>query len=195
LEFNPLTKENKMEFPRGQGNPKMLPLKEGNKVIGVLIGEPFGWNQHFNPVTKQSLVCSRDDNCPICTDKKEKSSFRFRVNIIVKEDGMAVAKYLEQGWSLWCKLGEKAEELKANDKKLEQYVVEIRRSGLKTYMVVLKNEMTAEQVNALSALPLNDLQANLNMISPSLAPIQTDIQDESPESEMEPAFEEEDIIF
>ena len=135
-----------------------ISLKDGEQVIGLLSGEPFEFRTHW--VDKRSDVCV-GTGCAHC-DAGVKSSFRFRMNLLVSgEDKKPVAKILEQGSKLYNALKELNEEVP-----LEENYIKVKRAGSgqfdTEYSVtpVLKQKVTAETKRILSDIKLLPLNPN-----------------------------------
>lgn len=128
-----------------------ISLKDGEEVIGVFYGNPSTFNQHW--VDNKSEPCTGDSSCGPCAEGIRKS-FRFRLNLIVSENGRPVAKILEQGRKLYKALSELN-----NEYPLEDHYVKIKRTGKTMNDTVytalpLKKEMTSETKRTLSDVRL-----------------------------------------
>lgn len=139
------------EFPSTQN---YLKLSAGQSAKGVFRGEPHEFRQHWR--NKQSFVCTGSD-CALCKEG-EKSSFRFRLNFIIQENGAYVAKVFEQGKTVY----EVLKALHESDYDLEKHAVKITRHGSgtdTTYSIVpLPNGgVTKEFEKELSKVELNNL--------------------------------------
>lgn len=88
----------------GYSGPKkddFLKIKDGGSIQGVFAGDPHQFYQHsFYPEKRMPVVCEDPSTCTLCAEGK-KANFRFRINIIVKENGALVAKVFEHGWKTW----------------------------------------------------------------------------------------------
>lgn len=69
---------------QGGGVEGLIKLKSGESVTGILRGEPHEFEHAFKPA--------------------DKPKFRFRLNMVVSENGALVAKVLEGGWKLYVQL-------------------------------------------------------------------------------------------
>lgn len=134
-----------------------LRLKDKDSARGVFVGDPYEFRMHW--VGGRSVLCSEDANCKHCA-MDLKSSFRFRINFIIKGENGYEAKIFEQGWTTYNAL----KELHEGDYNLENHLMKISRSGSgqhdTTYSIipVPKGEITAEQAKALVKVPLHDLK-------------------------------------
>jgi len=72
--------------PRAKGSPikNLLKLKDGEVFVGVFRGEPHTFYQHWN--NGRSVVCTRTTGtCEPC-NAGEYGSFRFRVNLVSRDE-------------------------------------------------------------------------------------------------------------
>jgi len=97
-------------------------LKDGESVQGVLRGEPFEFHQHWKGQT--TVRCIGRDTCTECA-AGNKPAFRFKLNMITKEDGKLAVKVLENGWKLYQALAD----LNAGGWELEKNFIRITRTG------------------------------------------------------------------
>lgn len=112
-----------MEFKTGNSNSKnLLKLKGGESVKGVFKGDPYEFRQHWE--NNKPYPCLGQGLCERCANG-EKASFRFQINIIVKENGESVAKVWEQGWTVFLAL----KALHEGGYDLEKYLMKISRTG------------------------------------------------------------------
>lgn len=138
-----------MEFKTDTDLPKLgnggggvfLKLKGGEKVNCVFAGTP-----HYF----------------ISTKFKTQGAHRFRVNVVVKENGAFTAKIWEQGMRVSGQLKTLNDTIKALDQKLSEKVCEIARFGSTqddtSYTISLSPvKLTVEDLAAISAVKLNDL--------------------------------------
>jgi len=132
----------------------LLKMKSGEEVRGVFRGDPVDFRQHW--IANRSYLCSGNSTCEYCK-AGEKSSFRFRINIVINENGAHVAKVFEQGKSVY-------EALKSlnTDYALEKNQVKIKRMGsgtetLYTILPVPNGELKDGALKAIEAIPLVDL--------------------------------------
>lgn len=149
----------------------LLRMKSGEAVKGIFRGDPTDYRQHWS--NNRSYLCTGRDTCELCK-AGEKSSFRFRINFVVNENGAYVAKVFEQGKAVY----EALKTLHA-EYGLDKNQMKITRigSGTDTQYTILpvaNGALTAEQEKAISAVKLIPL---------------TDSQPQ------EPAEEEEDLPF
>ncbi len=114
---------NKREIPEGNGKGSFLKLKDGESKTGVCRGEIHEFAILW--ANGKSALCSPDD---------EGAKTRFRLNIIVHEDGKFVCKIWEFGLTLYNQLADIAEEYD-----LEKTKIKITRRGVGTdtiYMIL-----------------------------------------------------------
>lgn len=97
----------------GAVNNTFVSLKDGQDIVGVIVGEPLTFKQVFVN-GKSHLV---EDDHPA-------GKFRFRCNLVTKEDDRYVAKVLEQGPALYKKIYNLGSEYE-----LEKTAVKISREG------------------------------------------------------------------
>jgi hypothetical protein len=112
-----------MKFPeRSDGKGKhIVKLKPEESITGIFLGEIHSFNQHWD--NKKSYTCTGSGSCSYCQDG-QKSSYRFQLNFITKENAVYVAKIFEHGWKVMQQL----EELN-KDYPLELTWVKITRRG------------------------------------------------------------------
>ena len=148
-----------MNFPeRPKGLSNVVSIKDKEQVIGLLRGDPFLFRQHW--LGQKAFMCEGDE-CKHCRDGL-KSTFRFRMNIIVGENKVWVVKILEQGGKVYDALKGLADA----GYDLKKTFITISRSGStqqNTYYTVLphpslKVEATGEA--QFSKLVLNNLNPN-----------------------------------
>lgn len=95
----------KFNAPKFQSDPNEIRLKDGESVQGVLRGDIFEFESAFKP-----------------TDKPK---FRFKVNMVLMENGALVCKILSGGWKLYSQL----RELSESGWDLETSFVRVSRTG------------------------------------------------------------------
>lgn len=91
-----------MKFPdRESGSFNYLKLESGGSVRCVFKGDTFNFRQHWK--NNKGVVCVGYDECQICHEETDdaKSSFRFKINIIIKENEAYTAKIFEQGGTVY----------------------------------------------------------------------------------------------
>lgn len=104
-----------------EDSASFLRLKDKEKVKGIFQGEIYEFKTHWNGTFSE--VCPQDSTCPHCVAGL-KPKFRFRVNFVVKEKDVYVAKIFEQGWKVYNELN-----TLNSTYSLENYIFEISRSG------------------------------------------------------------------
>lgn len=177
-----------MHFPETGGDggidsKHFVKLKnDKDSIVGIFRGEPHLFRQHW--INKRSFLCSENSECEHCKSKN-KSTFRFRINFITKENNVYVAKVFEQGFTVYGLL----KSLHETDYPLEKTVLRITRSGTgqdTTYTIlpIPKGEVTPELEKMLASVQLHDL-GNLEKTNGS----------EGPQGDTPPPFSEDDIPF
>lgn len=151
-----------MQFPAkgALGSKNFIKLKDGESVVVVFQGTPYDFKQHWL-AGKPTLCTALDGACPMC-DKKNKPSFRFRINAVVKEGDQYVGKIWEQGWTVYENL------IGINtDYPLEKTALKITRRGSgpsdTTYIVVPSpqplNEAALTLIAAVKPLDLTNFES------------------------------------
>ena len=135
-----------MNFPDtgSKGSQIYLNLKAGEPVRGIFMDDPYLFRIHW--LSGKSVLCTMPrGDCAQC-DLGNKSSFRFKINVIIKENEAYIAKIWEQGITSY-------EALKAlhSDYNLEKHVMKITRNG------------TTKDDTTYSIIPLKDGQVNEEM--------------------------------
>ena len=125
----------------GNSDPNVIKLKDGQSVTGVLRGEPVEFEKAFKP--------------------GDTPKFRFKINMVLNQDGKLVAKVLQGGWKLYAQLSD----LQNAGWKLEESFVMIARRGSQMNDTVYSataspNKPTADQLGAISRVQLNVLTAD-----------------------------------
>lgn len=140
----------------------LLKLKPGEEARGVFRGDPVDFRQHW--ANNRSTICPGRDKCDICRAGGEtaKTSFRFRMNFVINENGAYVAKIFEQGKGTYEALRQLHQ-----DYNLEQNQMKIRRvgSGKETTYSILpvpNGTLTKEQEKAVAAIKLHALEVTSN---------------------------------
>lgn len=147
-----------MKFKDRPKNPSaFLKIKPSETVKGVFSGEPLDFYQHWQG--QKASVCALSLGAPECGLCKsgEKKNFRFRINILVKEDqGYYSSQIFEQGGVVYDQL-----QSLAQDFDLEKVVVKITRQGegkqTKYTIVPLPGVLSDEVMKKLLEVPLQDL--------------------------------------
>lgn len=146
-----------MEFKTGsEGSKDRIKLKSGESIKGVFMGDTYEFKQHWKD-SKPSL-CPGETECSRCASG-EKASFRFQLNLIVKENDTYVAKVFEQGWKVFLDL----KALHEGGYDLEKYLVKITRNGSTmndtTYSIVPvpNGLLTAAQLKEIASVKLISL--------------------------------------
>jgi hypothetical protein len=131
---------------------KFVKLDDKQKIQGVFRGDPKSFRKHW--VNNRTQECP-GVGCVLCKDG-EKSSFRFRINFVTKDEaGAFQAKVFEGGWKMYQAL----KALHEGDYNLEKTVVVITRNGKgtdTTYTILpaKQHEITPETEKLLSQVQL-----------------------------------------
>lgn len=142
---------------KSEDTRNFIKLKGGESVTGVFRGDPYDFRIHWLQKEQRSVLCEGKEKCPVC-ELGNKSSFRFRVNFIVKEGEAYVAKVLEQGWTSYQALMN----LQESGYDLEKQIMVITRqgTGLNTsysFIPSPKGLATPDSLKQIAAVKLNDL--------------------------------------
>lgn len=127
---------------------KFIRLADGESVTGVLTGEPYIF--HTKWIGEKSEKCEATE---------QGAKFRFRVNMIVRENKALTPKVLEQGWTVY----EGFKDLVKNGYTMDKQMIKISRRGSTknntNYLVVPVQDGTlgADEQKELLKLPLHDL--------------------------------------
>ena len=103
-------------------NGDIIRLKDGDSVQGVLRGEPFEFYSHWGQ--DKTYRCVGRDVCDMCK-AGNKAAFRFKLNMVTKDDGKLVVKVIENGFKLYKQLFD----LNEGGWDLEKNFIKISRSG------------------------------------------------------------------
>jgi len=133
---------------------KYLKINPGESVNVVFRGDPVEYRIHWKG--GKSFDCN-ESSCPLCEDG-DKSSFRFKLNAIVKENGAYVAKTFEQGFMFYDSL----RSLQGAGYEIENHVMKVSRIGSgkeTTYSVVPvpNGNLSDAQLSALASVELQNL--------------------------------------
>lgn len=136
---------------KSEGSKNFLKLENGDSIRGVFRGDIYEFRQHWE--NGKSVFCL-GDTCPICEQGK-KPNFRFRLNLVVKENEAYVVKVYESGWTMY----EALKALHEGDYNLENHLMKITRHGTgldTTYSVVPvpNGTLTNSQQDTISQLEL-----------------------------------------
>jgi hypothetical protein len=144
----------KFDMEPKSGNGNFIRLDDGDSVTGILAGEVRTFYSLF--------VDGKSEEVPEDTPK---AKFRFRVNIVVKEeDGTLVPKLFEQGANVYRAFKELAQ-----DYDLEQTLVKIKRTGSKMsdtkYSVLpLPTKIAPETFEKLAVIQLLPLESEASEV-------------------------------
>lgn len=139
----------------GLGKGTFLKLKDGDRVKAIFRGDPKVFRQHW--INGRSLLCSGKE-CGACAEG-DKSKFRFRINVLVQQEGVWVAKVFEQGYGMFKDL----KEMHENEYDLEQTCLMLSRSGTGAdteYRIIPAKDnggIKPPDFKKLAAIPLNEL--------------------------------------
>jgi hypothetical protein len=154
-----------MKFPSVEGSggsssggKLFVKLQKGGSVRGVFRGDPKVGRIHW-PKGERSSPCPGGD-CPKCASG-DKSLFRFKINLITKDEGIWVAKIFENNYGVYQTL----KELHEGGYNLEQTLVMISKSGegkntrYNVLPVANNGGLTAKDFANIAKIPLNELSA------------------------------------
>jgi hypothetical protein len=141
------------------GGKNFLRLKDGEHVVGVFRGSPHTFYQHWEQ--NRGVLCTRNQGgCDLCKEDK-KASFRFRVNLVMMEEGKFVAKIFEGGAKVYDALTGLNSECD-----LATHKVKISRAGtgpqdtVYTILPIMKDGVvTKEVLKQIEAVQLNALES------------------------------------
>lgn len=146
-----------MEFKTGSDNSKdRIKLKAGDSIKGVFMGNNHQFRQHWTD--SKPTDCPGEHQCTKCANG-EKASFRFKINLVVKENDTYIAKVWEQGWTVFLAL----KSLHEGGYDLEKYLMKISRTGstkndtVYSVVPVPNGLLTPEQLKELSKVKLISL--------------------------------------
>lgn len=162
------------------GKDAFLKLEPGKTAILAFRGEPHDFRTHW--INNKGVLCAGSE-CQACKDGLP-SSFRFRINVILKENGLVTAKILEQGRTVYNALRDMH-----TDYPLDKHLMKVTRigSGKETSYSILpapKGEITPEMEKQFALVTPFDLDPGKKEEKPQ--PI-THADD--------PGFKEQDLPF
>jgi len=122
-----------------------IKLGDGDSVVGVFSGEPEHAKVKFDNATSKWV--------------KDESGFRFRLNLVVEDQGVLTAKIFENGAMVYTQL----RELNNTGYSLPDIKVKITRKGLKmdtvyTVLPIPHGELNPEDKRKYAMVPLKDLK-------------------------------------
>lgn len=152
-----------MKFRTGskgsEGAKHFIRLKDGDSVTGVLRGDLHEFYTHW--VGQGTVLCPRksrvDTSCKLCNEG-QKPAFRFRVNMITKENDQLVAKIFESGWTVYEALG-----MMNAEYPMEKTTIKISRKGsgkndtVYSVLPLRGGEISETADKQLDAIKLHDL--------------------------------------
>lgn len=131
------------DIPTGEGSKNFIKIKSGDSADVIFMGEPRTYYQIFGD--KMQYM-----------QKVDGSSFKFEIQVVVKEDNQYVGKVLQGGYFL-------ISDIKAQiDENGERGIYRIKRQGEKTatrYFVIYKGPVTDEQWESLKSVKLPDISS------------------------------------
>jgi hypothetical protein len=130
-----MTRFGKLKPP--SGNKNFIKVEPEQKVRGLLVGDPIEITKEFNGEKK----------------------WRFRINMVINENGAFVAKILEQGTSVYNQIKELEED--GWDLGSNLVVISRKGSGMQTEWTVTpdpKGALSAKQLEQIAAVALLDLE-------------------------------------
>lgn len=112
-----------MDFTKelGNGDTNFIKIASGASITGLLTGDVRTFHQHT--INKSFFPCM-GNTCQYC-QQGDKKQFKFKINILVTENGAMIAKIFQGGWKVYQQLGA----LQKNGFDLTQIPVVIQRQG------------------------------------------------------------------
>ncbi|MEQ1665889.1 MAG: hypothetical protein ABL927_10990 [Bdellovibrionales bacterium] len=147
------------ELPSDGGSKNYLKLKDKESVTGIFMGD-----------IHEFFVVWENGKSRIVPEGTPRSSFRFKINFVIKNGSVFEPKIWENGSLVYSQLRELHEEYK-----LDQIVVKVTRNGTgmdTTYSVLplLKQVISPETMAYLQKLELLSLDAKESAHAPSFQP-------------------------
>lgn len=141
-----------------------LKLKDGESVVGVLRGSVYEFRSKW--VAGKSIIVDKQD---------PEGRSRFRVNIVVQEDGHLLVKIWEFGIGVNNKLADIASLLADVDRDITQTKIKIERRGTEMateyhITTLAKEPLTKAQLENIAAIKLNLLEHQEKKRDDDLAP-------------------------
>lgn len=139
----------------GGSGQLFIKMKDGDRIQGVFRGDPKVQFVHW--INSKPQKCTGKE-CALCADG-DKARMRFKLNFLMRENGVWIAKIFDGSGRTYYDL----KELHESDYNLEETVVNVTRNGDGTdtrYTIMpAKNNggLTAKDFKALAAIPLNSL--------------------------------------
>jgi hypothetical protein len=139
----------------GEGSKNYIRLNDKESVQGVLRGDPIDYYKHW---TGGKTITCPGGLCDLCK-QGQRPSFRFKLNMIVNENGALTAKIFEGGWKVYKAL----KDLHESGWNLEKTSIRISRSGSSINDTVYSvsplpnGTITEDAEKKLAAVKLNDL--------------------------------------
>lgn len=151
----------------GSGDNLFLKLKDRESIKGIIRGEPF----KFFSKWKNGKSSPSEEGDP-------EAKFRFRVNILINENGNYIARIWEQGAISFNSLVDLAEHYDLNET-----ILTITRNGSgtdTTYSIIpLPNKLDVESLRKIRAVQLNELAPKVKPDShPDFGNAPSDFNDE-----------------
>jgi hypothetical protein len=176
----------------GGGSGMFVSLKDGDSVTGILRGEFKEYFKHWtgagstlcrNVVIKDHKTVETGAKCQYCEDGL-KPAFKFRCNLVTKENGVMVAKIFEQGRVVY----EQFRGL-SDDCDLQTTTIKVKRTGA-------GKSDTRYTVNTPPNASLSeDAIKNLKKIKLRSLDLKEEMDDEGPLAETKVEEDNEDVPF
>lgn len=130
------------------GDSIFVKLEDGESVVGVFYGDPEHANVKFDRVAKKWI--------------KDPTAFRFRLNLVIEDQGVLVSKIYEGGSTVYTQL----RELHKTGYTLPTTKVKLTRKGtgtdtVYTILPLPQGTLTAKEAQKYSSVPLKDLKWKL----------------------------------
>ncbi len=128
------------------GGGKFVKLENGKSIEGVFRGDPYTFFSIYGDKERREF----DDQVP-------NSQFKFKINLVVKENGAYVAKVFGSGWTTFNSLDTMIQELGQD----QLFKLICSKSGNKTsYNIVPKGPITQAEKQNIAAVKLHKLSDN-----------------------------------
>lgn len=151
------TQEELKSYSKNSDSNSIIKLKkDGDSISGLFAGNSVQFHQHWVDGQKLPVPCKRDisKQCALC-DQGHKSTFRFRINMLVSINKKLTPMIFENGWTV-------LQSLMAIDKHapLSRHQVTVVKSianGKHSYTIIPKTELKEEQLVKIRQIPLLSL--------------------------------------
>lgn len=140
--------DNQLPQKTNGGDSIFVKLEDGESVVGVFYGDPEHANVKFDRQAKKWV--------------KDPTAFRFRLNLLIEDQGVLVSKIYEGGSTVYTQL----RELHKTGYALPVTKVKLTRKGtgtdtVYTILPIPHGNLTPEETAKYSKVPLKDLKWKL----------------------------------